>query len=371
MSDDFTPSPRRLTPGTARYPYEDGGNRDHSDSKDWRINTKVGITPNATDEYTINYTNTEQEELPAPRRPPDRAGLFLRPTRASGTWPSGIRRRCRGCRKRKLGEPRTSRPTPTTTPSRTWSASIDDHRTYTTHSRRQPLRGTSYGGFVEMGTDLIPMNTLKGAIHYRQRRHTERDIDYADTNTSRHERRPRRSAEEAGRSPSRTRSTPRAISISLSGVSYDTNKVRSAESELGNAAVSHPTRTSMPGTGRRPQSTAIAAPARCTPTSRAAPASRRCSTATAPASARGPDPNLTPERATNYEVGISDTIPRRAGLVGRVLFGSSRTPSRTIRLRLRRHLAPRHQPQRPVLWLRISADWEPHAGSGWAAITPI
>ncbi len=38
------------------FPYEDGGNRDHSDSEDWRINTKVGITPNATDEYSINYT---------------------------------------------------------------------------------------------------------------------------------------------------------------------------------------------------------------------------------------------------------------------------------------------------------------------------
>ncbi len=31
-----------------------------------------------------------------------------------------------------------------------------------------PYCDHSVGGFVEMGTDLIPMNTLKGAIHYRQ-----------------------------------------------------------------------------------------------------------------------------------------------------------------------------------------------------------
>ena len=36
----------------------------------------------------------------------------------------------------------------------------------------------SIGGFVEMGTELIPMNTLKGVIHYRQDVHEEWDLDY-------------------------------------------------------------------------------------------------------------------------------------------------------------------------------------------------
>jgi len=66
MSNDFTPA----GPGTLGFaqgiaegfPYENGGNRDHSDFRDWRINTKVGITPNATDEYSINYTNQQAEK---------------------------------------------------------------------------------------------------------------------------------------------------------------------------------------------------------------------------------------------------------------------------------------------------------------------
>ncbi len=57
MSDDFTQSTGVCVAAFCNgYPYEDGGARDHSNSDDWRINTKVGITPNATDEYSINYT---------------------------------------------------------------------------------------------------------------------------------------------------------------------------------------------------------------------------------------------------------------------------------------------------------------------------
>ena len=38
---------------------EDGGERDFSRSEDWRLNAKVGFTPNATDEYSISYTRQE------------------------------------------------------------------------------------------------------------------------------------------------------------------------------------------------------------------------------------------------------------------------------------------------------------------------
>ena len=61
LSHNFTPadaSTLGYAQGVAQgFPYEDGGNRDRSDFRDWRINAKVGITPNATDEYSINYTN--------------------------------------------------------------------------------------------------------------------------------------------------------------------------------------------------------------------------------------------------------------------------------------------------------------------------
>lgn len=45
LSDDFP----------SNIKYEKGGSRDNSSSKDNKINLKVGYTPNATDEYSLNY----------------------------------------------------------------------------------------------------------------------------------------------------------------------------------------------------------------------------------------------------------------------------------------------------------------------------
>ncbi|MEI9900160.1 MAG: hypothetical protein WDN31_08560 [Hyphomicrobium sp.] len=68
MSDDFSPSPYSVTGANGNvptFPYEKGDSRDHSDFKDWRVNAKVGLTPNATDEYSINYTNQQgQKDAP-------------------------------------------------------------------------------------------------------------------------------------------------------------------------------------------------------------------------------------------------------------------------------------------------------------------
>jgi iron complex outermembrane receptor protein len=61
---------------------DDGGNRDHSDIEDWRINVKAGFTPNATDEYSINYT-TQSGEKSAPLHI---AGQAVPPQRY-WTWP--------------------------------------------------------------------------------------------------------------------------------------------------------------------------------------------------------------------------------------------------------------------------------------------
>lgn len=50
-NQDFFPISRDFTP----VPREDGGKRNWSDQNDGRINLKVGLTPNATDEYAFNY----------------------------------------------------------------------------------------------------------------------------------------------------------------------------------------------------------------------------------------------------------------------------------------------------------------------------
>jgi len=38
---------------------EDGGERARSNSEDWRVNVKAGLTPNDTDEYSVNFTRQE------------------------------------------------------------------------------------------------------------------------------------------------------------------------------------------------------------------------------------------------------------------------------------------------------------------------
>ena len=51
LSDDFTPTA-----------LEDGKKREQSDTEDKKINIKVGYTPNATDEYAINYIKQEADK---------------------------------------------------------------------------------------------------------------------------------------------------------------------------------------------------------------------------------------------------------------------------------------------------------------------
>jgi iron complex outermembrane receptor protein len=51
LSHDFVPTS-----------LEDGGERNHSDSRDYRYNLKAGYVPNATDEYALNYTRQSGEK---------------------------------------------------------------------------------------------------------------------------------------------------------------------------------------------------------------------------------------------------------------------------------------------------------------------
>ena len=51
LSDDFVPAGQ-----------EDGGKRENSDSKDFKLNLKVGYTPNDTDEYSFNYIMQRAEK---------------------------------------------------------------------------------------------------------------------------------------------------------------------------------------------------------------------------------------------------------------------------------------------------------------------
>lgn len=48
-----------LPGGFTRTANESGDVRDFSRTADWRVNAKIGFTPNATDEYSLSYTRQE------------------------------------------------------------------------------------------------------------------------------------------------------------------------------------------------------------------------------------------------------------------------------------------------------------------------
>ncbi|PKU25594.1 TonB-dependent receptor plug domain-containing protein [Telmatospirillum siberiense] len=70
LSDDYTPTR-----------YENGGNRNMSYSQDYKINLKVGFTPSALDEYSLNFINQMgDKETPPPSTATATASKYW-------TWP--------------------------------------------------------------------------------------------------------------------------------------------------------------------------------------------------------------------------------------------------------------------------------------------
>lgn len=171
LSDDFV----------VRNPAnEDGGARDHSEFEDWRINAKIGFTPNATDEYVVNYTK-QQGEKSAPLHV-DAGGQRV-PTQRNWTWPSWDIDSLSFLSKTQLGTESYAKTNAYYNTFYNKLRSFDD-ATYTQQTLGFAFDSTyddeAYGGSLEFGTNLIPMNTLKVAAHYRRDIHTEFNFNRPD-----------------------------------------------------------------------------------------------------------------------------------------------------------------------------------------------
>ena len=158
LSDDFKPTV-----------LEDGGRRDRSETDDWRVNVKAGLTPNETDEYSLNFTRQEGSKN-APLHVTDTASTrywswpywnidslsFLSTTRIAGN---------------------------ATVRTRLYRNTFEnglfsyDNASQTTQTLGRAFRSyyedEAYGGNVELGVDLASSNTLKVAAYYRKDRHVE------------------------------------------------------------------------------------------------------------------------------------------------------------------------------------------------------
>lgn len=156
LSDDFKPTAN-----------EDGGKRDHTDKKDWRVNLKAGFTPNATDEYSLNFVKQEGEKRRAfsvDEAFPVTVWDWPEWNVWSLYWLSHTKLGAKSYIKTRayynkfdntLVSTRASAPTSS---AQNWSSVYDDN---------------AMGASVELGTDLVPGHSIKTALHWRRDDHTE------------------------------------------------------------------------------------------------------------------------------------------------------------------------------------------------------
>lgn len=166
---------------------EDGGRRDFSSVNDWRGNFKLGFTPNETDEYTINYTKQEGEKnlLYAVDRPVDglSKGGKQSDYQKNWKWPEWDVETVSTATHTEIGDKSYIN-------SKLYYAffdnSISSYDDYHFNTQFKPKSFDStyhdkgFGGSIEGGTDLIAMNTLKAALHFRRDEHEEENFKRPD-----------------------------------------------------------------------------------------------------------------------------------------------------------------------------------------------
>ncbi|WCT73976.1 TonB-dependent receptor [Sphingomonas naphthae] len=149
---------------------EDGGERDFSRSRDWRVNGKVGFTPNATDEYAISYTKQEGAK---------NAPLHVTDTLASQrfwTWPYWNLDSLYFLSTTALGDTATLKTRAYRNQFHNLLSSFDNRNQNSQTLGRafnSYYQDRAWGGSAELAVNLLPTDTLTIAGHFRRDRHVE------------------------------------------------------------------------------------------------------------------------------------------------------------------------------------------------------
>ena len=161
LPNDFTPRNVAL---------EDGGARDFSRTRDWRVNAKVGFTPNATDEYALSSTYQEGAKG-APLHISDTVT-----TPRFWDWPEWNITSIYFLSTTALGDRATLK-------TRAYYNQFDSilrsftDRTMTTQTRPytfdSPYEDRAWGGSAQLDFDASEADTLRLAFHYRHDKHVE------------------------------------------------------------------------------------------------------------------------------------------------------------------------------------------------------
>lgn len=323
LSDDFSPA-TPSQPFDPFFPYEQGGDRDNSDFRDWRINAKVGLTPNATDEYSINFT-TQSGEKNAPLH----IAKEQLQTQRYWTWPYWDIQSTSWLSKTDIGSASyvktnvyyntfENRLSSFDAPNAMREAYESQTFPYTFNSDYEDF---AYGGFVEMGTELIPMNSLKAAIHYRRDDHSERNFGRPDDPVNAFVEPWQSNVEDTWSfAVENTFHAAKRFDV-IAGLSYDYQDVKEAQDYRNGAAVDNDVTTAgawnwQGGAIYRFSATGDMH-ATVSSRTRFATVFERYSTRFGYAI---PNPDLDPERSTNYEIGATETLFRQARVSGAVFY---------------------------------------------------
>lgn len=296
LSDNYHPTP-----------IQGSGERDHSSFQDWRLNVKAGYTPNASDEYSINYTKqVGQKEAPL-----HVDGQLVQGPRY-WDWPDWNIETVSWLSKTQIGEASYIKTNAYYNTFYNVLSSYDD-ATYTTQNKSSSFDSTyddyAYGGSLELGTNLIPMNTLKGAVIYRHDNHSEFNFNSPTSSKALLEPKQYDIENTWSFALENTFHATKRLDVVM-GASYNLNEVVSAEDYVGGAVVDNaikPTDDAFDYQGGLIYSLSDTGKVHATVSSRTRFPTffERYSTRFGTAIA---NPNLQPERATNYELGWEDTV---------------------------------------------------------------
>ncbi|ATI79674.1 TonB-dependent receptor plug domain-containing protein [Sphingobium yanoikuyae] len=169
LPNDFTPRASTL---------EDGGARDFSRAEDWRVNAKLGFTPNATDEYALSYTHQEGSKS---------APLHISDTVTTARfwdWPSWDITSVYFLSTTALGDRATLKTRAYYNQFDSMLRSFND-RTQTTQSRPyafdSPYEDKAWGGSAQLDFTATDADTLRLAFHYRHDEHVEFQTSFSTT----------------------------------------------------------------------------------------------------------------------------------------------------------------------------------------------
>ena len=288
-----------LAGGFTPTPTEKGGERELSRTADWRMNVKAGFTPNATDEYALSYTKQEGSKL-APLSTTDPLAI-----QKFWTWPYWNTDSLYFLSTTALADRLTLK-------TRIYRNTFDnllssfDNRNENTQTLGRSFNSyyadEAHGGSAQLDLKATDTDALSVAFHYRRDKHVEYQQSFPSGVTEP----PQTSIEDTFSLAAENRLTlAPALTLTVGG-GYDWRDLRQAEDYANNAFVFYPLHNSHALNGQgllswRPSSSEelhLSVSSRTRFPTLFERFSSRFGGAVS-------NPDLKPERATNYEIGGS------------------------------------------------------------------